>query len=94
MLHPQAPVMVAVLARLIALVRLVMVIMEETLELLSVRPGLQILCHQQERPFLLRLMAKTEEMEALVLMPVALKVEAMAAMAVLVDPLRLASIQQ
>jgi hypothetical protein len=86
--------MVAVLARLIALVRLVMVIMEETLELLSVRPGLQILCHQQERPFLLRLMAKTEEMEALVLMPVALKVEAMAAMAVLVDPLRLASIQQ
>jgi hypothetical protein len=39
-------------------------------------------------------MAKTAEMEAMVPMLVALRVEAMAVMAVLAVPLRLASIQQ
>jgi hypothetical protein len=86
--------MEVVLARLIVLVRLVMGAVDEILERPSARLDLQILCHQQERPFLLKPMAKTAEMEAMVPMLVALRVEAMAVMAVLAVPLRLASIQQ
>jgi hypothetical protein len=85
--------MVVVLARLIALVRLVMGVMDETLELLSAKLGLQIHRHPLEQPFLLRHMVKAAEMEVMAPMLVALRWVVMAATVGLVVLLQLISIQ-